>query len=212
MDAHRPGGGGLRGCVGVRGGAHQVGHSTIRGRIMRTESRKMCYRTTVLGEFWPVLASFGTFSISFGAFRVGFERHFEARSASRAHRRGCAAARRDHRSGAHGVCGAGPPLVRHGRTSLKASCGVSGGRQRPRMCVGAPRASGINPQHPTLPHGAEMEGVPRVVESCVKSAWWHRARPGRRCIQRPLQSKPDPFLRPATSPKRYPTPFPPSRP
>ena len=96
-DARRPGG----------AAAHQCGHQAFLARFVRTDSRKVCYRTTVLGVFWPVWASFGAFSISFGAFWVGFERHFEARSASRAHWRGCAANSRDARSGAHVAGGVG---------------------------------------------------------------------------------------------------------
>ncbi len=86
---------------------------------MRTESRKVCYRTRVLSEFQPVSASFGAFSISFSPFGVGFERHFEARSESRAHRTGCAVKTHDTSGGAHDACAARRPLVRHGRTALK---------------------------------------------------------------------------------------------
>ncbi len=61
---------------------------------MRTESRETCYRTRVLSEFRAVLARFGAFSIGFSPFWVGFERHFETRSAPRAHCRGCAGGQR----------------------------------------------------------------------------------------------------------------------
>ncbi|MCK4871304.1 MAG: DUF4268 domain-containing protein [Phycisphaerales bacterium] len=80
--------------------------------FVRTDGQKTCYRTTVLGEFQPVLGRFGTVSISFSPFWVGFERHFEARSASRAHWPGCVAKTRDNPSGAHVACDAQWPATR----------------------------------------------------------------------------------------------------
>ncbi len=91
--------------------AHCGRHLAHQCPQMRTDRPVLCYRTTVLGEFWPVLASFGAFSISFSPFGVGFERHFEARSASRAHGRGCAAGEHDDGDGAHSACDAGRPLA-----------------------------------------------------------------------------------------------------
>ncbi len=108
-------------------------------RNVRTDSRKTCYRTRVLSEFQRVWASFGAFSISFSAFWVGFERLFEARSASRAHRRGCAAKTRDASSSAHGARAARPcgeAMIADAKVGQCGSGGVMGVRRTPARRIG----------------------------------------------------------------------------